>query len=402
MPRSPENPGISDRSSRRLETRRLFLQRAGLAAAAAALAPRRGLAVSAPGGPELKAPADAWPHFRGTPTLSGLSAATLPPELAVLWQWEAGDAIESSAAIAGGVVYVGTRAGELVALGLADGKPLWRYKVTGDGIGESSPCVAGGSVFVGDLAGVLHAVDAASGKGLWTHKTGQEIKSSPVVVEGRVLVGSYDQSLYALDAKSGRVVWKAETEGPVHATAAVGDGMTYVSGCDEVLRAIRVADGSEVFQVPSGGYTGASAALAAGRAFYGNFENQVLAVDLQARKVAWRYEHKERKFPFYSSAALPEGRVVLGGRDKMVHCLDAVTGAPRWTFATRARVDSSPAVAGGRVYVGSSDGRLYVLELATGALVQEQELGAPLTASPALASGRLVIGSEDGLVACLG
>ena len=251
-----------------------------------------------------------------------------------------------------------------MALDLATGKPLWRYKVTGDGVGESSPCVAGGAVFVGDLGGQVHAVEAATGKGLWTHKTGQEVKSSPVVTDGRVLVGSYDQSLYALDAKSGRVAWKLETEGPVHATPSVADGTTYVSGCDEVLRAVRVADGSELFQVSSGGYTGASAALAAGRAFYGTFENQVLAVDLAARKQAWHYEHPERKFPFYSSAALPEGRVILGGRDKLVHCLDAATGASRWTCATRARVDSSPAVAGERVYVGSSDGRLYVLELA--------------------------------------
>jgi outer membrane protein assembly factor BamB len=223
-----------------------------------------------------------------------------------------------------------------------------------------------------------------------------------VVSSGRVLIGSYDQSLYALEARTGKLAWKHETDGPVHATASVADGITYVAGCDEILRAIRVADGSELFQVSSGGYTGASAALAGGRAFYGNFENQVMAVDLHARKQAWRYEHPERKFPFYSSAALPEGRVLLGGRDKLVHCLDAATGDSKWTFSTRARVDSSPAVAASRVYVGSSDGRLYVLELATGALVQEHDLGAPLTASPALASSRLVIGSEDGLVACLG
>ena len=156
MPRSPE-------------TRRRFLGQAALAAASATLAGRRGWAAAA--APAV-APADAWPQFRGTPTLSGLSAATLPPQLGVAWQWEAGDAIESSAAIAAGVVYVGTRAGELVALELASGKPVWRYKVTGDGVGESSPCVAGGSVFVGDLGGQIHAVDAQSGKVLWTHKTG--------------------------------------------------------------------------------------------------------------------------------------------------------------------------------------------------------------------------------------
>ena len=281
MPRSPE-------------TRRRFLGRAALAAAGATLAARRGF--SAPAAPAM-APADAWPQFRGTPTLSGLSAATLPPQLSVAWQWEAGDAIESSAAIAAGTVYVGTRAGELVALELASGKPVWRYKVTGDGVGESSPCVAGGAVFVGDLAGQIHAVDAQSGKALWTHKTAQEVKSSPVAVGELVLVGSYDQSLYALDAKTGKVAWKHETDGPVHATASVAAGTCYVSGCDEILRAIRVADGNELFQVSSGGYTGASAALSGGRAFYGNFENQVLAVDLTAHKQAWQLRAPRAQVP---------------------------------------------------------------------------------------------------------
>ena len=58
--------------------------------------------------------------------------------------------------------------------------------------------------------------------------------------------------------------------------------------------------------------------------------------------------------------------MVLGGRDKMVRAIDLATGKPRWSFATRARVESSPAIAGDRVVVGSSDGKLYVLDLATG------------------------------------
>src|SRR5262245_32954876 len=71
----------------------------------------------------VAAPADAWPHFRGTPALTGLSGSTVPNELKRLWVWESGPdvAVESSPAIAGGVVYVGTAAGELVALELATG-----------------------------------------------------------------------------------------------------------------------------------------------------------------------------------------------------------------------------------------------------------------------------------------
>ena len=57
------------------------------------------------------------------------------------WTFEAGDAVESSAAIAGGVAYVGSQKGELLALDLATGKPRWRYK-TVEGVGESSPAVS--------------------------------------------------------------------------------------------------------------------------------------------------------------------------------------------------------------------------------------------------------------------
>jgi outer membrane protein assembly factor BamB len=197
------------------------------------------------------------------------------------------------------------------------------------------------------------------------------------------------------------VAWKAATDGPVHATASVVDGIAYIAGCDEHLRGIRVSDGQQVLEVASGAYTGASAAIAGGRAYYGTFDNEVLAVDLAGRRVVWRYQHPERKFPFYASAAVAEGRVVVGGRDKLVHCLDAKTGAALWTFATQARIDSSPAVAGGRVFAGSNDGRLYVLDLQDGSRKGVFEAGAPLSASPAIAGGRLVIGTQDGRVFCL-
>jgi outer membrane protein assembly factor BamB len=157
-----------------------------------------------------------------------------------------------------------------------------------------------------------------------------------------------------------------------------------------------------VFEFPSGGYTGASPALLGQWAYFGTFSNEVIGVDLRRRRIVWRYEHPERHFPFYSSAAVAADRIVVGGRDKLIHCLNAKTGKAIWTFATSARVDSSPAIAGGRVYVGSSDGRFYVLDLATGKKVWAFETGSPLSASPAIAAGRVVIGSQDGRLYCFG
>ena len=348
-----------------------------------------------------EAPADAWPQFRGNPLLTGYSTSRVAGNLRLLWSVDAGESVESSAAVVGGAVYVGTQRGELVSVNLADGRERWRYNA-GNPIGESSPSVARGVVYVGDLGGVLHAVRADDGQRAWTFKTGGEVKSSPVVTGARVIVGSYDTHLYCVAAANGKLLWKLKTRGQVHSTAGVADGLAYVAGCDEILRAVRVATGREAFQVHSGAYTGASPALHEGNAFYGTFNNEVLGVNLAARKVGWRYQNRDRQFPFYSSAGFAGGRVVVGGRDKLVHSLDAWTGREFWSFGTQARVESSPALADGRVFVGSNDGRLYVLAFDDGRRLADFNLGAPVSASPAIASGRVVVGSQDGKLHCFG
>jgi eukaryotic-like serine/threonine-protein kinase len=349
----------------------------------------------------LLSAADDWPQFRGNPQLTGVAPAAVPRILKLLWTYEAGESIESSAAIAGGTVYVGAESADLLAIDLQSGKLRWKYRAK-DGIGESSPAVHDGVVYIGDLAGLLHAVRAADGKALWTFKTEAEIKSSPVIAGDRVLVGSYDSNLYCLTARDGKLLWKFTTSNYVHATPAISGGIVYLAGCDEIFRGIRISDGKEVLELSSGGYTGASPALLGRWAYFGNFNNEVLSADLRRKRIVWRYEHAERHFPFYSSAAAAGDRIVVGGRDKFVHCLNAKTGKAIWTFATSARVDSSPAIAGDRVYVGSNDGRFYVLDLATGKKVWAFEIGSPLSASPAIAAGRVVIGSQDGRLYCFG
>jgi len=346
------------------------------------------------------APADNWAQFRGNHSLTGVSQSNVPTSLKQLWTYEAGDSIESSAAIVGGTVFVGSQKGELVALSLEKGSVYWKFD-TGNPIGESSPAYGNGVVYIGDLGGWLNAINASDGKKLWAFKANSEIKSSPVVVGDSVLIGSYDANLYCLSTRDGSVRWKVKTNGYVHATPGIADGMAFITGCDELFRAIRISDGKEVFNISSEAYTGASPALRDGSAFYGTFNNEVLQVNLKERKIVWRYEHPQRKFPFYSSAAVTSTRVVVGGRDKMVHGL-TLDGKEAWTFATRARVESSPAIAGGRVFVGSNDGRFYVLGLNDGAKLWEFNAGAPLSASPAIANGRIVIGSQDGRLYCFG
>src|SRR6266568_6071100 len=50
-------------------------------------------------------PADNWSQFRGNHRLTGVSQSTVPHTLKLLWTYEAGNSIESSAAIVGGTVF---------------------------------------------------------------------------------------------------------------------------------------------------------------------------------------------------------------------------------------------------------------------------------------------------------
>jgi outer membrane protein assembly factor BamB len=191
-----------------------------------------------------------------------------------------------------------------------------------------------------------------------------------------------------------------ETDGYVNATPAVAGDAVLIAGCDGNLRRLRAASGTEVWKVGLGGYLGASPALAAGRAFVGTFENQLVAVDLRSGKVVWRYEHPLLKFPYYSSAAVRDDLLVVGGRDKLVHALAPRTGEALWTFAARAAVDSSPVLVGGLTVAAARNGDVFALDDRTGKPVWQFAAGSSIEASPAVAGGRLVLGTLDGTLYC--
>ena len=156
--------------------------------------------------------------------------------------------IQSSPAVANGVVYVGARDGFLYAIGAEDGKLRWRvdhkvsWVITSPAVDEemiyagssdahftqaldssgkerwrfgadvpvwSSPAVAGALVYFGDGVGRVHAVDRASGKEQWMFRTGATVFSSPVIAGDLVIVGSTDGGVYALRTSAGPAIKRA-------------------------------------------------------------------------------------------------------------------------------------------------------------------------------------------------
>lgn len=344
----------------------------------------------------------AWPLFRGSPQMTGVAASPLPDKLELLWKVETKDGIESTAAIADETIYLPTLDGHCYALRLTDGKQVWLFTDPDKEQSKSSPCIAGDLVVYGDSAGVLRALERTTGRPRWTYKTGAEIISSPTELEGRIIVGSYDESLHCVEAINGKRVWSVKTEGQVHCSPSLAGDQVVIAGCDGYLRFVAVKTGKETNALEIGGPIASTPAVQQEQLFFGTLGSQVVGVNWKKLERLWSYENPRRQFEYRSSAAAASGLVVIGGRDKTLHALDQTTGKERWSFPTRAKIDSSPVIAAKRVYFGGGDGTLYAIDLATGHKLWEYAAGSPFTASPAIAGGRLVIGTEDGAILCFG
>lgn len=340
-----------------------------------------------------------WTTFRGNPQQTGVSPANLPEHLAPVWTYSLEGGIETTAAISGNTVYVGSLDGSFVAVDLTSGKEKWKYKAS-DEI-KSSPAVDKQTVYFGDEKGTFHALDVASGQKRFTFQADAGITASPVIFQDHILVGSYDQNLYCLKP-DGTIHWKVETEGYIHGTPAIWNGNAVIAGCDGFLRVIQISDGVEKQKIKLGAYVGASPSISQERLFVGTFGNTVLGIDLKQGKVLWQYENPDARFPFYSSAAVTGNTVFVGGRDKFFHALNAQTGKEIWKFSAKSRVESSPVISGKTIYFGTVGGQVYGLAADSGKVVWQYDAADAVLASPAIVEGKMVIGTQGGTLYCFG
>ena len=89
------------------------------------------------------------------------------------------------------------------------------------------------------------------------------------------------------------------------------------------------------------------------------------------------YDMKSRQiFDYAYHPVIADGLLYFGSSaDDKVYCLDAATGALRWTFFTEGPVRLAPTIAEGRVYVGSDDGHAYCLDAKSGSLIWKTRPG---------------------------
>jgi outer membrane protein assembly factor BamB len=304
------------------------------------------------------------------------------------WKFETGDIVRSRPAVAGGKVYFTGDDGFLYAADAATGREIWRFDMgkpssprlpipDGWDYMQSSPAVAGGVVFVGSGNANFYAVDAVHGKERWRFEVRQYVRSSPAVVDGVVYFGDWSGMFYALNALIGEEEWRFDTKGAVVPSPTVVDGVVYIGSKFPCLYALDAKTGAQkwCFAYPAGAaWVESSAAVAYGVVYVGSSDwFRVNAIDAVNGKLKWQFITKGDP---WSSPAVSEGVVYIGSSGGFLYALDAATGVEQWKLKTEKalktedlmRIDggvvSSPAIADGVVYFGSLDGKLYAVSTA--------------------------------------
>ncbi len=287
-----------------------------------------------------------------------------------------------------------THSGYTAQAGPLTNQTLWSY--SGDRI-HSSPTISGGVVYVGTYDGKLLAINASNGAVLWSYQSGDDISSTPAISDNVVYFGSRDNSVYALDASSGALVWSMQTSGHIGSSPAVANGIVYIASSDANVYAFNATDGGLIWiSATHSGNVGASPAVVNGRVYISDNGGQIWALDAYTGVAIWKFSAGDTA---YSSPAVVNGVVYVGGdyfNDGTVYALDASTGAKIWSFSTgNLWVYSSPAVANGVVYVGSYDhyattqtvnnGLLFALDASTGKMLWSYPVGTEVFDSPIVA-----------------
>ncbi len=371
-----------------------------------------------------------WAMLRHDPARSGHADGPAPTLDAVEWSVDLGGAVDSSPAVARGLVVVGTVDGVLHSRDATTGAAKWSA-VVGRAL-VSSPCLTESRAFVGCVDGWLYAFDLTTGKEAWRARTSRSVVASPLVVGDRVICGSTDGRLYAFGCADGTCLWKTEAGGEVQAgAAAVNDTVVYADW-DQRVRCVRVADGSPVWPEPyvAEGPVVACPVVAGQYVVVACLSPTSLSptavlnlhcLDVATGKRIWGNAGAnpwvaERERGPMSVATCPTvvGEAVwfLTGEgyanwSAQVRSCALATGArlaavPQnalgqgWAFG-----DSSPALAGSSLYFADYAGLLHQFDTATGRAVRALPLGAKTRSSPAISDGRLYLGLTDGKLLCV-
>jgi outer membrane protein assembly factor BamB len=311
----------------------------------------------------------------------------------------------------GNEIYVASTHGHVAAFNAKTGRKLWSQHVKKERL-SGGPAAGFGLVVVGTRSGDVVALDAASGKPEWKHYVGAPVIAAPAVGTAIVAVKTIAGGLVGLSPKTGDVVWKTD-ETPPSLTLRFGiqplivNGTVYGGFADGGVIAADAATGKQQWRKqiaqPSGDNpvanlvnVGGVMDFAAGDLYTATYQGRLAALVGDSGQVLWSH-----KLSSYTGVRLDGVHVYASDSAGRVHAWDLVTGAPVWTYGQLGYRRLSAAVPyRGAVAVGDRFGWLHFLSSDDGHYLNRVKVsGGAIRMPPVVADGSLIVLDNDGTLA---
>ena len=298
----------------------------------------------------------------------------------------------------GNRLYLVDDSGEVLAIDSATGKKLWAtqaVKLKGKrskwtfwkrealeaGL-TSSPGVGNGMVVVGGRNGEVIALNAETGEKRWAVKVTSEVLSAPLVLPDKVVVRSNDGRVFGLDATDGTRKWVFDRGLPTLSlrgnSSPIGgaNGVVYVGYDDGTVVAIRLEDGLKVWDQSVAEPEGRSEIeriadidgdmqLGTDELYAVSYHNQLMAMSASNGQPLWNHEVGSA-----NGLTMTADKLLLSDVQGNIWALDRATGNSLWKQdQLQRRVLTAPVVQGDYGVVGDFEGYLHWFRLDNGAIV---------------------------------
>ncbi len=253
------------------------------------------------------------------------------------------------------MVLFGDLQGYVHAVNRSDGVRVWRVDKGSDVWGEIS--TDGSRVFSAHKDGKVYALNLSDGSEAWSFEAGDSIYGGTTTANGRVYFTSHDAFVYALDAESGEQVWAAEMMWGSNVTPTLAGDLLLVGSWDDRVYAFDVETGRPEWNIWAGDNVVQTVAADEESAYFGSDDGHVYSISLADGSLNWRREIGET----LRSAPAVSNDIVYIGADNSLRALDAISGAPVYTFETGDEANSPVVASGNLIYFGSDDWNVYAL-----------------------------------------
>jgi hypothetical protein len=273
--------------------------------------------------------------------------------------------------------------------------------------------------------GGMAAIDTDTGKIVWKNETLEldyetGAAASPVLYKDKILMScdsADEQFAVALNKETGEVVWKTERPSAKKDKSSrrafatplvirVGDKDQVVMPAAHCVYAYDPDTGKELWKVKYGGFSNVPRPVFAHGLVYvqtGFAPPELLAIrpdgsgDVTASHVVWRFK---KAVPNVPSPVIVGDNLYMIADAGILTCLNAKTGASKWTQRLAGNYSSSPFAHGNEIYVTSDDGKTTIFEAGDSFKeLGKNELSAgKVQASPAVAEGSLYFRTDGNLI----